>query len=85
MRYDAKRAFDTIPTDLLASVELVNTSFVCTCENRHYMPRLTTEIVCTCGRTVSFSRRMQIHIMNTDYTVKKQVKAILKKLQASSH
>ena len=82
MRYDAKRAFEIIPTDLLSGVELVNTSYVCACEKRHYMPRLTTVIVCTCGRTVSFSRRLQIHLMNTDPTVKQQVKKILKNLQA---
>ena len=82
MRYDAKRAFDIIPKDLLATVELVNYSYVCSCDKRHYMPRLTTVNVCTCGRTIGFSRRMQIHIMGTDFTVKKQVKAILKKLQA---
>jgi hypothetical protein len=82
MRYDANRAYELIPKNLLETVELVNTSYVCTCEKRHYMPRLTTVIVCTCGRTISFSRRMQIHLMKTDYTVKQQVKAILKKLQA---
>ncbi len=83
MRYNANRAYELIPKNLLATVELVNYSYVCRCEKRYYMPRLTTEIACTCGRTIGFSRRMQIHIMGTDPTVKQQVKAILKKLQAS--
>jgi len=82
MKYDPEKALEIIPKDLLATVELVNYSYVCSCEKRHYMQRLTTEIVCKCGRTVSFSRRMQIHIMGTDYTVKQQVKAILKNLQS---
>ena len=83
MKYDPEKAFEIIPKELLDSVELVNYSYVCRCEKRHYMPRLTTEIVCTCGRTVSFSRRMRIHIMSTDRTVKKLVKSILRGLQAS--
>jgi hypothetical protein len=82
MKYDAEKALDLIPDNLLATVKLVNISTRCWCDKVHYMPSLTTEKICTCGRKIAFTRGLKISIMRTDYTVKQQVKAILKKLQA---
>lgn len=82
MRYDAERALELIPRDLLATVELVNISYVCRCDKRHYMPSLTTEKICRCGRTISFSRRIQVHYMRRDPAVRRQVRAILKRVKA---
>jgi len=82
MRYDAERALDLVPSDLLSTVKLVNISYRCWCDMVHCMPSLTTEKLCTCGRKIAFSRNMKVGIMTNDPTVKQQVKKILKKLQA---
>jgi hypothetical protein len=82
MRYDASKALDLIPIDLLSTVKLVNISYRCWCDKVYYMPSLTTEKLCPCGRKIAFSRNMKVGILTNDPTVKQQVKAILKKLQA---
>ena len=83
MRYDAEKALDLIPNDLLATVKLVNISTRCWCDKVHYMPSLTTEKICTCGRKIAFTRGLKITIMSIDYTVKQQVKAILSKIKSA--
>ena len=83
MKYDAAKSLDLIPRDLLATIELANISFRCRCDRVHYMPTLTTEEMCACGRKIAFSKRMQAHYMTGDPAVRRQVKAILKRIQVS--
>jgi hypothetical protein len=85
MKFDPGKAVDLIPTEMLATIKLVNISTRCWCNKVHYMPSLTTEKICTCGRKVAFSRTLKIHVMIYDALVRKEAKAMLKKIQAGSH
>lgn len=85
MRFDPGKAVDLIPPEMLATIKLVNISYRCWCRQVHYMPSLTTEKTCRCGKKIAFSRNQKINVIIYDYTVRKEARAMLKKLQAGSH
>lgn len=83
MIYDPKEVLDLIPKNILEQIRLVNISYRCPeCDRLSYMPRLTTEKRCRCGRMISMSRAWQLHYLKRDPSVRRQAQAILKKLGA---
>ena len=83
MKYDPGKALDLIPKDLLASIQMVNVSHRCQCDRVHYMDNLAVERICKCGAKIAMSRRWQLHYMRGDPAVRRQVKAILKRILVS--
>jgi len=83
VKYNANRAYALIPQDVLGKIELVNVSYRCACNQLHYMPSLGTTKRCSCGAEIRFNKAQQIHYMKNDPWVRRDVRAILKKLGLS--
>jgi len=66
MKYDAEKALDLIPDDLLGTVKLVNISYRCWCDKVHNMPSLTTEKICVCGHKIASSRNLPEMWLNAE-------------------